>query len=80
MKSTKFHEFGPGNAATWPPFAGHPNDPRNDDDEDPTLDAIESVLEWLQMAKVAAKNNDMGKARHALVEARLSLEELVGAE
>ena len=80
MRANKFCEFGPGDSATWPPCGGHPNDPRNDDDEDPTLDTIESVLEWLQMAKVAAKNNDMGKAKHALVEARLSLEELAGVE
>ena len=80
MIANKFANLGPGDAATWPPFAGHPNDPRNDDDEDPTLDAIESVREWLRMAETAAILGDMGKARHALVEARLSLEELVGAE
>jgi hypothetical protein len=34
---------GPGDEATWPPFSGHPNDPRNpydwedfqDDEDDP---------------------------------------------
>jgi len=27
-------EFGPGDEETWPEFAGHPNDPRNDGDEE----------------------------------------------
>jgi hypothetical protein len=26
--------YGPGDEETWAPFAGHPNDPRNDGDED----------------------------------------------
>ena len=81
MKATKFHEFGPGDSATWPPCMNHAHDPRTpESDEDPTLDAIEDVREWLRMAETAAILGDMGKARHALVEARLSLEELVGAE
>ena len=82
MQANKFSEFGPGDAATWPPFMGHPNDPRAPEatDDDTTLDAIEDVREWLRMAETAEILGDMGKARHALVEARLSLEELVGAE
>jgi hypothetical protein len=81
MQATKFCEFGPGDAATWPPCMGHPNDPRTPEaDDDTTLDAIEDVREWLRMAETAAILGDMGKARHALVEARLSLEDLVGAE
>jgi hypothetical protein len=36
MQATKFCEFGPGDAATWPPCMGHPHDPRAPiDDEDP---------------------------------------------
>ena len=82
MRANKFSEFGPGDAATWPPCMGHPNDPRTPEsaDEDPTLDAIEDVREWLRMAETAAILGDMGKAKHALIEARLSLEELVGEE
>ena len=82
MIANKFANLGPGDAATWPPFAGHPHDPRVDnlDDEDPTLDVINDVRGFLAMADVAARKGDLGKARQALIEARLSLEELVGAE
>ena len=82
MQATKFCEFGPGDAATWPQCMGHPNDQRAPEstDDDTTLDSIEDVREWLRMAETAEILGDMGKARHALVEARLSLEELVGAE
>jgi len=82
MIDNKFTKFGPGDEATWPPFAGHPNDPRapDDGDDDTTLDVIEEVRKWLRMAETAAILGDMGKAKHALVEARMSLEEFVGAE
>ena len=82
MRANKFCEFGPGDAATWPQCMGHPNDPRTPEatDDDTTLNAIEDVREWLRTAETAAIRGDMGKARNALFEARLSLEELVGAE
>ncbi len=81
MQANKFTEFGMGDSATWPPFSGHPLDPRaTEADDDATLGAIEDVREWLRMAETAAILGDMGKARHALVKARLSLEELVGDE
>ena len=82
MEATKFCEFGPGDSATWPPFAGHPHDPRApmDDDEDPTLDVISDVRSFLATAEVAASKGDLAKARQALIEARLLLEELVGAD
>jgi hypothetical protein len=82
MQANKFSEFGPGDAATWPPFMGHPLDPRApmDDDEDPTLDVISDVRSFLATAEVAASKGDLAKARQALIEARLSLEELVGVE
>ena len=81
MEATKFCEFGPGDAATWPPFAGHPHDPRATiDDDDPTLDVISDVRSFLATAEVAASKGDLAKARQALIEARLSLEELVGVE
>lgn len=82
MQANKFTEFGMGDSATWPPFAGHPHDPRTpmEDDEDPTLDVISDVRSFLAIAHVAAKKGDLAKARQALIEARLSLEELVGVE
>ena len=81
MEATKFCEFGPGDSATWPPFAGHPHDPRATiDDDDPTLDVISDVRSFLATAEVAASKGDLAKARQALIEARLSLEELVGVE
>lgn len=81
MQANKFTEFGMGDSATWPPFAGHPLDPRATiDDDDPTLDVISDVRSFLAIAHVAAKKGDLAKARQALIEARLSLEELVGGE
>lgn len=32
-----FTDYGPGDAATWQPCVGHPNDPRTDDEDDFTL-------------------------------------------
>ena len=62
MKPPKFTALGPGDSETWPPFTGHPNDPRNDDDgEDPNDDDYLTVAredlkqtpgiltEWLAM-------------------------------
>ena len=81
MQANKFTEFGAGDAPTWPAYAGHPHDPRAPiDDDDPTLDVINDVRGFLAMAEVAANKGDLGKARQALIEARLSLEELVGEE
>ena len=82
MQATKFCEFGPGDSATWPPFAGHPLDPRAPigSDEDFTLDTINDARGFLATAEVAASKGDLAKARQALIEARLSLEELVGAD
>lgn len=82
MQANKFTEFGVGDAPTWPAYAGHPHDPRAliDDDEDTTLDVISDVRSFLATAEVAASKGDLAKARQALIEARLSLEELVGVE
>ena len=80
MIANKFANLGPGDAATWPPFAGHPHDPRtpDPDDDDATADVINDVRQFLNMAEVAAAKGDWKKAKQALVEARMSLEELVG--
>ena len=82
MIANKFCEFGPGDSVTWPPCMNHPNDPRtpDPDDDDATADVINDVRQFLNMAEVAAAKGDWKKAKQALVEARLSLEELVGVE
>ena len=81
MKAAKFHEFGPGDAATWPPFAGHPHDPRATiDDDEPTLDVINDARGFPASAEVAAKKGDLGKARHALAEACKSIREFIGED
>ncbi len=65
-----------------PPPAGHPHDPRTPecDEDDATADVIDDVRQFLVMAEIAASKGDLAKARQSLIEARLSLEELVGAE
>ena len=82
MQATKFCEFGPGDAATWPPFAGHPHDPRAPigSDEDFTLDTINDARGFLAIAEVAAKKGDLGKARYALAEACKSIREFIGED
>lgn len=81
MRANKFSEFGPGDQHTWPPCMNHAHDPRTPEaDDDTTMDAINYVLGFLTIAHVAAKKGDLAKARQALIEARLSLEELVGSE
>ncbi len=55
--------YGPGDAQTWGPCTGHPNDPRTDDDgdwltedqaleqaEDEELTSAETVADWLAKA------------------------------
>lgn len=79
MKATKFHEFGPGDSATWPPCMGHPNDPRTPEvDEDAALESIDYAIDWLQMAKIAMINGSATKAKQLIDDARETLEELAG--
>ena len=81
MQANKFTEFGMGDSATWPAYAGHPLDPRAPlDDEDPTLDVISDVRGFLAIAEVAAKKGDLGKARYALAEACKSIREFIGED
>ena len=62
-------------------YAGHPNDPRTPDgDDDTTAESIADVRCFLVDAELAAKRGEMDKAREALIEARLSIEQLVGEE
>jgi len=76
------HIYTPGPGDLMPLFAGHPHDPRTpeDDEDDATVDVINDVRHFLNMAEVAATTGDWSKARQALVEARLCLEDLVGDE
>ena len=80
MQANKFSEFGPGDAATWPPCMGHPLDPRtpDPDDDDLTADLINDVRGFLDIAVAAAANGDIGLARHALIEAQRSIADLLG--
>ena len=73
---------GPGDAETWPPFSGHPHDPRtpDDDSDDTTAELIAEVRCFLVVAELAAKRGEMVKAREALIEAKLSIENLIGEE
>ena len=50
------------------------------DDEDPAAYVINEVRQFLDMAEVAATKGGWSKAKQALVEARLSIEDLVGSE
>lgn len=74
------HTPGPGDILGM--YAGHPHDPRTPDadDDDPTVDVINDVRQLLVMAEISASKGDLDKARQALVEARLSLEDLIGVE
>lgn len=72
---------GPGDSETWPMFAGHPHDPRAPDgDDDDTAESIADVIRFLVAAELAAKRGEFDKAREALLEAKLSIEEMIGAE
>lgn len=64
------------------PCFNHPHDPRtpeaDGDEADAIEDAIKDAREWLQMAETAAYRGDWPAARQRLIEARLTLESLVG--
>ena len=63
-------------------FTSHPHDPRTpeDDSDDTTAESIADVKAFLVAAELAAKRGDMDKAREALIEAKLSIENMVGEE
>lgn len=69
----------PGPGDRLGPFLGHPHDPRNPDDDgdDATADLINDVREWLDIAQDAAGKGDLIKARGALAEAKINLDELL---
>ncbi len=68
MRANKFGEF------------SGDQDADNLDDADPASYIINEVRQFLDMAEVAATKGDWSKAKQALVEARLSIEDLVGSE
>ncbi len=81
MRTNKFCEFGPGDAATWPQCMGHPNDPRTPKaDEDTAMESIDYAIDWLQMAKIAMINGATIKAKQLIDDARETLAELAGVE
>ncbi len=51
---------GYGDAATWPPFDGHPNDPRGGDDpvHALTIEALEDVISALRRARDDVRRAD----------------------
>ena len=65
-----------------PTFAGHPHDPRTPepDGDDATIDIINDVREYMNMAEVAVGKGDMAKARRRLSEVRMLIEDIVGVE
>ena len=62
-----------------PAFSGHPHDPRtpDDDSDDTTAESIADVRCFLVAAELAAMRGELDKAREALLEAKLSIEELL---
>ena len=68
MRANKFGEF------------SGDQDADNLDDADPASYIINEVRQFLGVAEIAASNGEWSKAKQALVEARLSIEDLVGSE
>ena len=57
----------------------HPHDPNapEDNGDDTTAESIADVRCFLVVAELAAKRGELDKAREALLEAKLSIEELL---
>ena len=71
--------YTPGPGEILGQYSGHPHDPRtpDDDSDDTTAELIAEVRCFLVVAELAAKRGEMVKAREALIEAKLSIEELL---
>lgn len=41
-------DYGPGDECTWPPFCGHPNDPRGDGEIPTDLERAKEFLETIR--------------------------------
>ena len=62
-------------------FAGHQHDQRTEiDDDDPTVEMIDDAMRFLASAKVCHAKGSMDRARQAIDEARMTLQELLGSE
>lgn len=66
---------GPGDEATWPPYAGHPNDPRAPDSgevdihENPEyVSRVEDSDGWMLEAITEAPLKELGKLSEAILE------------
>ncbi len=71
---------GPGDSETWPPFVGHPNDPRapEDDSDDTTAEAINMVRALVVSAAASEVCGDRTMAEKKMVAARDMINELLG--
>lgn len=71
---------GPGDAETWPPFSGHPHDPRTpeDDSDDTTAEAINMVRALVVSAAASEVWGDRTMAEKKMVAARDMINELIG--
>ena len=72
MIANKFANLGPGDAATWPPFAqpsARPAGAGSGATKTSTLDTINDARGFLAIAEVAAKKATLERARYALSEA-----------
>jgi len=74
--------YTPGPGDLMPTFSGHPHDPRTPehDGDDATIDIINDVREYMNMAEVAVGKGDMAEARRCLSEVRMLIEDIVGVE
>ncbi len=71
---------GPGDSETWPPFAGHPHDPRTpeDDSDDTTEEALVDVSEYIADALNAYRMNDRAEYDRVLREAAKAINTMLG--
>lgn len=70
----------PGPGDSFPPFSGHPHDPRTpeDDSNDTTAEAIDMVHTLVRSAIAAEIIGNRAKAKQKMVEARDMINELIG--
>jgi len=71
--------LGPGDSETWPPFVGHPHDPRipEDDSDDTTAEAINMVRALVVSAAASEVCGDRTMAEKKMVAARDMINELL---
>ena len=71
---------GPGDSETWPPFVGHPHDPRSpeDDSDDTTEEALVDVAEYIADALGAYRKKDRNEYDRVLREAVKAINTMLG--